>query len=87
MVYNNNEINGLPILVVDCSAAPIIGRNWFDKLGIAVKGVYKLPGSSSVMDIIKKYEEVFDEALGKYSGPPVKLELKDQDRSLSNLEM
>lgn len=35
------------------------------------------------MDAIKEYEEVFDQALGKYSGPPVKLELKDQVRPIA----
>lgn len=75
--YNGRKICDLPVVVVDCDATPLLGRNWFEPLGITLRGVHAVRSEPTIKDLLEQYKEVFDESLGCYKGPPVKLELKD----------
>lgn len=81
--YHGQVIQNLPLLVVDCEAPSIIGRNWFKPLNITLQGVHVVRGKITIKDVLQEYDEVFSSELGCYKGPPVRFELNDdQPRSL-----
>lgn len=77
IVYNGRAIKNLPLIIVDCNADAIVGRNWFSALGIRLEGVHAVADQSNVAGVIKEFEDVFSTSLGVYKGPPVTLQLNE----------
>lgn len=78
LVQYKGKQKELPILVAKGNGPSLIGRNWFTELGIQLQGVYsvtldKQSLTTKLDGILKKYMQVFQEGLGKYSGPVVSI--------------
>lgn len=71
--YRNREC-ALPLLVIQGHGTSLLGRDWFDALGIEVTGVHQVRQQSTAA-ILAKYAEVFAEDLGACQGPPVSIEV------------
>ncbi|XP_037506076.1 uncharacterized protein LOC119382444 [Rhipicephalus sanguineus] len=63
----------LPLLVAGGVGASLLGRKWFEKLGITMHGVNNLTGTT-MEDILAKFSGVFDGDLTGHSGPPVRID-------------
>ncbi|XP_077501881.1 uncharacterized protein LOC144112903 [Amblyomma americanum] len=63
----------LPLLVVQKQGNSLIGRNWFNPLGIGLRGIQQV----NVEDVPSRFPEVFRRDLPGFNGPPVHIELKD----------
>ncbi|XP_058985915.1 uncharacterized protein K02A2.6 [Musca domestica] len=71
------KFNGkLWLLVVSGDGPSLIGRNWFQDLGIQIMSSCNNIGSN-VPEHIGEFESVFDESLGDYKGEKVKLHVKE----------
>ena len=81
--YDGQSVGRLPLIVVDCEAPPILVRNWFVPLGISLQGVHMIRGGVSIKSVLEEFKEVFGESLGCYSGPPVKLVLKEDAKPVA----
>ncbi|KAL1466610.1 hypothetical protein MTO96_042609 [Rhipicephalus appendiculatus] len=68
--YNGRE-GKLPLLVTKGCGISILGRDWFQPLGISLEGLHQLNGAPD-------YSEVFKPGLGKSTGPPVRIEGEQQ---------
>ncbi|XP_047986521.1 uncharacterized protein K02A2.6-like [Leguminivora glycinivorella] len=82
VVQNKGMKKSLSIVVAKGNGPSLIGRNWFRDLGIQVEGVYKLEVDSDELAttlerIQKHYAGVFQEGLGKYTGPVVSIRPKE----------
>ncbi|XP_034780493.2 uncharacterized protein K02A2.6-like [Acipenser ruthenus] len=73
-VQYNEARNHLPLLVIKGHGTSLLGRDWFDALGISVSGVHQVQ-QQSVSTILEKYSSVFKEELGACPGPPVTIEV------------
>lgn len=67
----------LPLLVMKCPGCNLLGRNWFEPLGIGLSGVHQIVHDKSLIDIIEKHAPIFDGDLNQYKGPAVGLELQE----------
>ena len=65
-------------------SANILGRDWFDILGIQITGVNSIIKNNSLKNILIDYENIFSDELGKYSGQEVKIEV---DKSIRPVKM
>lgn len=77
IVFKDQVLKNLPLIVVDCDAPSIIGRNWFSQLGISFNGVHSIKQGLSLAKVLDEFKNVFDSSLGRYCGPPIKFELKE----------
>lgn len=62
----------LPLIVTEGNRASLLGRNWFEKLGLTIAGVSQI---SSIINYPQEYPDVFKTDLGSYRGPPVSFSL------------
>lgn len=69
----------LPLVVTEGNAASLLGRNWFEDLGIQVK-INTIEESE---DSITGYADIFEEKLGTYRGSPVHLDLDPSIRPIA----
>ncbi|KRZ71620.1 Transposon Tf2-11 polyprotein [Trichinella papuae] len=65
--------SNLSLLVVKGVGASLLGRNWFDALGITINGVHHITEKQPEA-ILQEYRELFKEELGTYRGPAVTVE-------------
>ncbi|XP_060126817.1 uncharacterized protein K02A2.6-like [Zootoca vivipara] len=65
----------LDLLVVKGPYVSLLGLAWFGPLGLAVTGVNRTSLQVDVDAICKEFPGVFDGALGRYTGPPIALQL------------
>ncbi|KRY99853.1 hypothetical protein T11_16783, partial [Trichinella zimbabwensis] len=65
--------SNLSLLVVKGVGASLLGRNWFDALGITINGVHHIMEKQPEA-ILQEYQELFKEELGTYRGPAVTVE-------------
>ncbi|KRZ10956.1 Uncharacterized protein T11_18511 [Trichinella zimbabwensis] len=65
--------SNLSLLVVKGVGASLLGRNWFDALGITITGVHHIM-EKQPESILQEYQELFKEELGTYRGPAVTVE-------------
>jgi hypothetical protein len=70
-----------PLLVITEKGPNLIGRNWLQEIKINWKNLFQLKEdkntSVKVNKLLEKYEEVFHEDLGTFSGPKVKIYVAD----------
>jgi hypothetical protein len=84
------KIHKLPLLVMHKSGPCVIGRNWFKNLGISINYDHfpdlhklqqaekeKVTSPHNLPEEIQEYEEIFTPGLGRYTGPPVSIHLKE----------
>ena len=68
--YGTNCVN-LPLIVVRGNSPNLLGRSWFDSLGIFIGGVHCLSDHPSISNVIEKYSDIFKQDLGQFKGTPV----------------
>ncbi|XP_058032676.1 uncharacterized protein K02A2.6-like [Ahaetulla prasina] len=67
----------LPITIVDGTLPSLLGLDWFRKLGMGVTGVFR--NEVDLKDeLMKEFEDVFKDCLGKYKGTPISFNLDPQ---------
>lgn len=63
-------------LIVSCRKGPaLLGRAWFDTLGISVQGINSV--DECVTDYSERSPQLFNDELAKYSGPLVQIDCKE----------
>ncbi|XP_060774421.1 uncharacterized protein K02A2.6-like [Neoarius graeffei] len=70
--YQGHEVT-LPLLIVQGQGTSLLGRDWFDALGISMMGVHQVH-IQSVESILNEYAEVFQE-LGATHTPPISIDI------------
>ncbi|XP_054746003.1 uncharacterized protein K02A2.6-like [Anastrepha obliqua] len=73
--YNRRKIDNLPLIIANSGGSNLVGCNWFDALGIRIEGVFAVNSGLSIKAILKKYDHLFSTDLGRYTGPPVSLQI------------
>ncbi|XP_058024066.1 uncharacterized protein K02A2.6-like [Ahaetulla prasina] len=67
----------LPITIVDGTLPSLLGLDWFQALGMGVTGVFR--NEVDLKDeLMKEFEDVFKDCLGKYKGTPISFNLDPQ---------
>ncbi|XP_046868681.1 uncharacterized protein K02A2.6-like [Drosophila willistoni] len=72
--YQHNPIQIL-IIVTKSGCSDLLGCNWFDPLGISIKGIHSVGSDVQIAGILNKFEHLFSTELGCYTGPPVILNI------------
>lgn len=67
----------LPLMVRSGTGCNLMGRNWFPALKIQLSGLHHLSPRQQVRKVLQAHEAVFKSDITGYTGPPVKLELKE----------
>lgn len=62
----------LPLIVTEGNRASLLGRNWFERLGLTIAGVSQI---LSNINYPQEYPDVFRTTLGSYRGPLVSFSL------------
>ena len=75
IVYNRRKIDNLPLIIANGGGTNLVGCNWFDALGIRIEGVFAVSSGVSIQNVLNKYEHLFSAELGRYTGPPVSLQV------------
>ncbi|MEE4247362.1 MAG: reverse transcriptase domain-containing protein, partial [Kangiellaceae bacterium] len=73
----------LPLLVVEGAGSNLIGRDWLACLPLDWRSIKQLQQGQEhprISQLLKDFAGVFESSLGKYSGPPVHLQLKSTAR-------
>ncbi|XP_054737893.1 uncharacterized protein K02A2.6-like [Anastrepha obliqua] len=73
--YNRRKIDNLPLIIANSGGSNLVGCNWFDALGMRIEGVFAVNSGLSIKAILKKYDHLFSTDLGRYTGPPVSLQI------------
>ena len=68
----------LPLTVVAGKGPSLLGRDWLRELRIDWREVKRMDTSCEVDRLLQEYATVFSEDLGTYSGPPVRISLREQ---------
>ncbi|XP_017479034.1 PREDICTED: uncharacterized protein K02A2.6-like [Rhagoletis zephyria] len=74
-VEYNKQKYVLSVLVIAGGGRCLLGRDWFDALGITVHGVLTVDVPTDLTMLEKKYNSVFNEHLGAHNGPAISLEI------------
>ncbi|XP_017484721.1 PREDICTED: uncharacterized protein LOC108373355, partial [Rhagoletis zephyria] len=74
-VEYNRQKYVLSVLVIAGGGRFLLGRDWFDALGITVHGVLTVDVPTDLTMLEKKYNSVFNEHLGAHNGPAISLEI------------
>ncbi|XP_031357014.1 uncharacterized protein K02A2.6-like isoform X2 [Photinus pyralis] len=67
-VRRGSRRSTLPLIITEGNRPSLLGRNWFQELGLTVSGVSHVDGTPNYA---REYPEVFCGNLGAYRGPPV----------------
>ena len=77
--YEKQEIV-LPVLVIQGKGPNLIGRNWLQKIKLNWRNIFQLEEANTtnittqrVEELVQKYEQVFQEGLGTFTGPKAKI--------------
>lgn len=62
------------LTVVDGALPSLLGLDWFNSLGLGVIGIHTIQ-DNSIEELIKKFADVFNGSLGKYTGTPISFSL------------
>ncbi|XP_060541499.1 uncharacterized protein LOC117675782 [Pantherophis guttatus] len=65
----------LPLIVVDGSLPSLLGLDWFGSFGLAITGIHSTSSESDFDMLASEFKDVFNDALGKYVGSPISLNL------------
>ncbi|XP_031342554.1 uncharacterized protein K02A2.6-like [Photinus pyralis] len=76
---NNSAI--LPLVVTYGTAANLLGRNWFDRLGITLQGIHHV--NDNVVAVVNRFADLFSPTLGRFKGAPVKLNINKKFTPIS----
>lgn len=63
----------LPLFITSGTSPTLLGRNWFQALGLSLKGLEPVNNLSNVADLIGQYSTVFEEGLGTFKGISAKI--------------
>ncbi|KAM7286060.1 uncharacterized protein ISCGN_032945 [Ixodes scapularis] len=66
----------LPLSVIKKRGNSLLGRSWFESLGIRLSGIQQI----KVEDVTSRFAEVFGSDLPGFNGPPVHIELQEDAR-------
>ena len=76
--YEEQEI--VPVLVIQGKGPNLIGRNWLQKIKLNWRNIFQLEEANTtntttqrVEELVQKYEQVFQEGLGTFTGPKAKI--------------
>lgn len=73
-VHYKGSNKNLPLIIAKGHGPSLLGRNWFDDLNIQLIGINSIQiGKKGTNSLLKKYKGVFEEGLGKYTGPVVSI--------------
>ena len=72
VVQYSNQINRLPVLVLEGNGPNLIGRNWLENICLNWESIKRL-AKPNVDDVLNKYEDLFTEELGKLKGATAKI--------------
>ena len=75
----------LEAIVIKGNASNLLGRNWFESLGIQVTGVAHVQAIDVGQQYIKNFPNVFSSDLGTYQGPPISLNIDSSVSPISCL--
>ncbi|RXN04917.1 putative protein K02A2.6-like protein [Labeo rohita] len=79
MVRYGNQVRELPVVVVSTEGPNLLGRGWIKELDICWSAVNQVNTESmTLQDVLSRYEAVFKEGLGTWTGPPAKIHV-DKD--------
>ncbi|XP_026562549.1 uncharacterized protein K02A2.6-like [Pseudonaja textilis] len=70
-----NHTDVLPLTIVDRDRPSLLGLQWFAPLGIEVTGIHRTDTADWEVTLVRDFQEVFDNSLGKYRGPPISFNL------------
>ncbi|KMQ89943.1 reverse transcriptase family protein [Lasius niger] len=76
-VEYNKKKKYLSLIISEGGGCDILGRDWFEELGISVQGVFGIDGRNNSMKIYELFPTVFGGELGQFKGEPIKLELNE----------
>lgn len=69
----------LALLIISCTGCKLLGRNWFDPLGISLNGIPHVLQEQSLDTILEHHSVLFDgESKNCFNGPAVTLELQEK---------
>ena len=77
LVSTESRKASLSLLVASGSGPNLIGRNWFDALGIEISTAYSLESKT-----LMRYPELFEDNVGSFTGPPVSIKIEDNARPI-----
>lgn len=60
----------LPLVVAKGQRPSLLGRSWFQPLGISVNGLHQVT-TVMINEVLEKFKDVFSEELGTFKGMPV----------------
>lgn len=73
-----NKCVKLPLIVSCGRGPPLLGRTWFEPLGISVQGVkIHAVDEKTAEDFPARFPELFESKIDKYKGPPVHIDCKE----------
>src|SRR5205814_8527665 len=55
----------LKVVIVESDGASLLGREWFQPLGISIEGINRIDPSNTIKTILDEYKDVFRQGLGK----------------------
>ncbi|XP_064463655.1 uncharacterized protein K02A2.6-like [Ornithodoros turicata] len=76
-VQLDDSTHVLPLRVVKGAGSSLLGRDWFQYLGISVK-VNQMRMAETVDTVLAQYSDVFDPAFNGHSGTPVHITMKQE---------
>lgn len=76
-VQFNDKCHNLKIIVVNSDGPSILGRDFLDKFNISFAGINSVNAPVSLEFLLKKYNSLFDNKLGKYKYKQVSLFIDD----------
>ena len=68
----------LPLTVMAGKGPSLLGRDWLRELKVDWREVKRLDASCKVDGLLQEYATVFSEDLGTYSGPPLRISLREK---------
>lgn len=75
--FNEKKAN-LPLLVSYGRGPALLGRTWFEDLGISLQGINTISAKDIVTVINENFPQLFDNKMDKYSGPAVHIDIKPE---------
>ena len=85
-VTHKDQTKNLQVTITKTQGPNLIGRNWLQEIGLdwsTVSRLYKMTDNLTESDVFKNYKEVFDDRLGTFSGPKVKIHVERDTKPIS----
>ncbi|KAB0793260.1 hypothetical protein PPYR_12880 [Photinus pyralis] len=78
----NKHSKTLPLVVTKGDNISLLGRNWFEALGIKLSMNAVATVDTNIERVLQQFSDVFDNNLGNFRGKPVKLEIDSTVRPI-----